>query len=67
MAFLSSLGLKSAAPIIGAGASLIGGMLSNKAAKAASARQMAFQQDMSNTSYQRGMADMKKARSEDVV
>lgn len=43
------------------GASLLGTHLRNKAAKAASARQMAFQERMSNTSYQRGMADMKKA------
>jgi hypothetical protein len=43
------------------GASLLGGMMQNKAAKAAAARQMAFQEDMSNTSYQRGMEDMKKA------
>lgn len=43
------------------GATLLGGMQKNKAAKAAAARQMAFQEDMSNTSYQRGMEDMKKA------
>jgi hypothetical protein len=43
------------------GASLLGGMMQNKAAKNAAARQMAFQEDMSNTSYQRGMEDMKKA------
>jgi hypothetical protein len=43
------------------GASLLGGMMQNKAAKSAAARQMAFQEDMSNTSYQRGMEDMKKA------
>ena len=43
------------------GASLLGGMMQNKAAKSAAARQMAFQKDMSNTSYQRGMEDMKKA------
>ena len=43
------------------GASLLGGMMQNKAAKSASARQMAFQREMSDTSYQRGMADMKKA------
>ena len=61
MAFLASLGLKSAAPLITGGATLLGGMMRNKAAKAASARQMAFQKDMSNTSYQRGMEDMKKA------
>ncbi|AGT39939.1 minor capsid protein [Marine gokushovirus] len=61
MAFLEALGLKSAAPIITAGASLLGGISRNKEAKLASARQMAFQRDMSDTSYQRGMADMKKA------
>ena len=43
------------------GASLLGSHLRNKAAKAASARQMAFQKEMSDTAYQRGMADMKKA------
>ena len=47
--------------VIAGGASLLGTHMRNKAAKAASARQMAFQQDMSNTSYQRGMKDMKKA------
>ena len=61
MGLLATLGLKSAAPLIGAGASLLGGVMRNKSAKAASARQMAFQEDMSNTSYQRGMEDMKKA------
>lgn len=43
------------------GASLLGGMMQNKAAKSAAARQMAFQKEMSNTSYQRGMEDMQKA------
>ena len=43
------------------GASLLGGVMQNKAAKSAAATQMAFQKDMSNTSYQRGMADMRKA------
>lgn len=33
----------------------------NQEAQAASAKQMTFQEDMSNTSYQRGMDDMKKA------
>ncbi|AXL15395.1 DNA pilot protein [Microviridae sp.] len=47
--------------LLAAGASLVGSIMRNKAAKAASARQMAFQRDMSNTSYQRGMEDMKKA------
>lgn len=50
-----------AAPLISSAANLLGSASRNKAAKAASARQMAFQEDMSNTSYQRGMADMKKA------
>ena len=53
--------LVKAAPLISSAATLLGGSSRNKAAKAASARQMAFQEDMSNTSYQRGMADMKKA------
>lgn len=61
MGLLATLGLKSAAPLITGGATLLSGMMRNKAAKAASAKQMAFQEDMSNTSYQRGMADMKKA------
>jgi hypothetical protein len=47
--------------LISGGASLLGTHMRNKAAKAASARQMAFQKDMSDTSYQRGMEDMKKA------
>jgi hypothetical protein len=61
MAFLASLGLKSAAPLVLGGSALLGGLARNQSAKAASAKQMAFQEDMSNTSYQRGMADMKKA------
>jgi len=44
-----------------AGGSLLGGIMRNKSAKAAAATQMAFQKQMSNTAYQRGMADMKKA------
>jgi hypothetical protein len=50
-----------AAPLISSAVSLIGGERRNTEAKAASAAQMAFQKDMSNTSYQRGMKDMKKA------
>ena len=56
------------AALIGAGSSLLGGMTGAKGAKAqnraneiATAKQMAFQERMSNTSYQRGMTDMKKA------
>ena len=47
--------------LIGAGAGLLGGHLRNKEAKKASARQMAFQERMSNTAYQRSMDDMRKA------
>jgi hypothetical protein len=58
--------------LIGAGASLVGGILGNRsreeaaaAANAASAqsaaRQMEFQREMSNTSYQRAVADLKAA------
>ncbi len=47
------------AAAIGGAAGLLGGQLQNKANKAASARQMAFQERMSSTAYQRGMADMK--------
>ena len=57
----TKLGLKSSAPLISAGAGLVGGLFRNKQAEQASAKQMAFQRDMSDTSYQRGMADMKKA------
>jgi len=53
-------------PVVGAAlvsgaAGLVGGMSRNKAAQRAAANQMAFQKEMSNTSYQRGMEDMKKA------
>ena len=47
--------------ILTAGASLLGSQMRNREARKASARQMAFQREMSDTSYQRGMADMKKA------
>jgi len=49
------------AATIGGVAGLVGGYFQNKANKAASAKQMAFQERMSSSAYQRGMADMKKA------
>jgi hypothetical protein len=47
--------------VVGAGAGLLGGLFQNKANKVASAKQMEFQERMSSTAYQRGMADMKAA------
>ena len=47
--------------LIMAGATIAGQHMANRSNKKASQRQMAFQQDMSNTSYQRGMQDMKQA------
>ena len=49
------------AAAIAAGADLVGGYLQRKSDKASTARQMAFQRDMSNTAYQRQMADMRAA------
>lgn len=48
-------------PAISAAASLFGGLSRNKAQTEAASAQQAFQQEMSNTSYQRAMADMKAA------
>lgn len=47
--------------LIGGGASLLGGMMQNSAAQNAAAKQMEFQKEMSDTSYQRAMEDMRKA------
>lgn len=56
------------AAIIGGGASLIGGMMgqnsqnrANETTAASAREQMAFQRDMSDTSYQRAVKDMKLA------
>lgn len=68
MSFLAALGLKSSAPLISGAISGAMGLLGQKGSKrrnqeaqTASAKQMAFQERMSNTSYQRGMEDMRKA------
>lgn len=54
--------ISAVAPALIGGAFAAAGQASaNQEAKAASARQMEFQERMSNTQFQRGMADMKKA------
>jgi ribosomal protein L21E len=47
--------------VFGALTGAVGGLYRNKEARKASARQMAFQERMSNTAYQRTMADMRAA------
>lgn len=47
--------------LIGAGAGLLGGIMQNSAARAAADKQMAFQKQTLQHSYQWGMEDMKKA------
>ena len=49
------------AALIGGVGSIIGGFFQNKSNENISAKQMAFQERMSNTSYQRSMADMRAA------
>lgn len=53
--------LAAAAPILGAGISAIGAKKSNEAQVGVSREQMAFQERMSNTAYQRATEDMRKA------
>lgn len=57
MSFLSAI-LPTAISAVG---SFLGGERRNEASSAVSAEQMAFQERMSNTQYQRGMADMRAA------
>ena len=54
-------------PAAVAGATLVGGMLQRKSDKASTARQMAFQERMSNTAYQRQMADIAHVLLLDVI
>jgi hypothetical protein len=54
-------GLLKATPLIGAGLSFLGGERRNVSQTSAASRQMGFQEEMSNTAYQRAMADMRKA------
>lgn len=70
MSLLSSIGsvvssaakvLGPVAPIIGAGISYLGGRQQNVASAQAAQRQMDFQAGMSDTSYQRQIADLKAA------
>lgn len=53
--------LAAAAPIVGAGISMLGAKKSNEAQVGLSREQMDFQERMSNTAYQRSTADMRKA------
>lgn len=49
------------AGVVAGGLSLIGTHATNQASSAQAARQMAFQQDMSDTAHQREVADLRKA------
>lgn len=47
--------------LFGAATSALGGFIQNKQGQSAAGRQMSFQQNMSNTQYQRAVADMRLA------
>ena len=59
--FLKPIAKAIAGPLIGGAATYMGGKQQNTANTQNSEKQMAFQKEMSNTAYQRSMADMKKA------
>lgn len=48
-------------PLVSAGANLLGGLLGNEAAAGQASAQRAWEQQMSSTSWQRGVADMRAA------
>lgn len=58
---LASVAGKVVAPLIGGALSLVGGERRNTAQEQAADRQIDFQEEMSNTAYQRAMKDMEKA------
>lgn len=59
--FLAALAVAAAPAIIGGAVSAMGQHSANEENKRATREEMAFSERMSNTQYQRGVADMKKA------